>query len=197
MTTFPAAFQLGRQRFLAVPAALMFAFLLTAFFGPLGLASSASAQDGAAFQQVKLTDAQVKGYLKIADKLPDVFERLDKAEGSPDKKLQEEIKSLGRTGGFKSLEELENVVATISFVMSGMDEEGNFQEPSELLQAELKEIEADTELKAQEKKEMIASIKESIEGTPKLEHPSNVDVIKANLEALSALVPQEDAPPKN
>jgi len=196
MNTLSAAYQMARQNLLAAPAAFMLSFLMVAVLAPLGLSTAASAQDGPAFQQIQLTDAHVKGYLKVADKLPDVFERLDKAEGKPGKKLQSEIKSLGRSGGFKSLAELEDVVATITFVMSGMDEDGNFQEPSELLKAELKEIEADTEMKAKEKEEMTASIKESIEGTPKLKHAGNVDVIKANLQALLALSPPEE-PPKN
>lgn len=167
-------------------------FMLVTILAVFSYTISAGAQDGPAFSEVKLTDAHVQGYLKVAKKLPKLFEALDKAEGEPDKKLQDQIKAVGREGGFKSLAEMEEVVATIGFVLSGMDEDGNFQEPTELMEAELKEIEADKELDSKEKKDMVASIKESIANTPKLKHPSNVDVVKKYVKQLAELVPNEE-----
>lgn len=167
-------------------------FMLATILAVFSYTVSAGAQDGPAFPEVKLTDAHVKGYLKVAKKLPKLFEALDKAEGKPGKKLQNEIKAVGREGGFKSLAEMEEVVATIGFVLSGMDEDGNFQEPTELMKAELKEIEADKELENKEKKEMVASIKDAIANTPKLNHRSNVDVLKKYLKQLAELAPADE-----
>ena len=156
-------------------------------------AVSAMAKDEAAvadgqLQQVELNEDQIKGYLKIAPKLSQMFDRIDKAGGEPDAKLQADLESVAKEGGFKSYDELEIVVSNVTFVMSGMnDEDGSFREPVEVLQQELKDTKADKELNAKEKEEMIAAINESIAITPKLAHKGNVDVVKKHFKALSAL----------
>lgn len=152
------------------------------------MAQDKPATDDQQLQQIELTDAQVQGYLKIAPKLAKMFDRIDQAGDQPDKKLQSDLEALAKEGGFKSYDDLEIIVSNITFVMSGINEEdGSFQEPVEVLKEELKDIEADTELNAKEKAELVGAINESIAITPKLAHPGNVDIVKKHFKALSAL----------
>jgi hypothetical protein len=73
-------------------------------------------------------------------------------------------------------------------VLSGINEEdGSFREPLEVLKEELAAVQQDPSLESDEKQQLIASIKESIELTPKLKFPGNVDVVRANLKALVEL----------
>jgi hypothetical protein len=139
-------------------------------------------------EQIELKEAHVLGYLKIGKKLGAVFDRIDQAQGEPDKKLLADLEAVAKEGGYSSFDELEAVVSNITFVMSGInDENGSFKEPSEVLKEELAETEADQSIKGEEKEQLIASIKESIANTPKLKFKSNVALIQKHFKALSKL----------
>lgn len=167
-------------------AATLLAFMAVAA-APATAKQEPAAVDGQ-LQQLPLNEDHIKGYLNIAPKLSKMFDRIDQAGGEPDAKLQAELEDIAKAGGFKSYEDLEIVVSNITFVMSGMNEEdGSFLEPVEVLQQELQDTEADTELKAKEREEMIAAIKESIAITPKLAHTDNIAIVKKYFKELSAL----------
>lgn len=157
---------------------------------PLAIAqqSTNEAAEAENFEQIQLTDAQVKGYIAAAPKLSELFDRMDSAENNPDPKLDAELEATAKKHGFQNYDELETVGSNISFVMSGFDEEsGSFREPLEVLQEELAAVEADASIAAEEKEQLVASIKESIAVTPKLQYPDNVKVVKAHLKALTDL----------
>jgi len=167
-------------------------FALSILFALFGAVAPATAQNKEAdtfvMEQVELTEDHITGYLQIAPKLSEMFDRIDKAGGEPDKKLVGELEALAKVGGFQSFEELEIVVSNINFVMSGIDEEtGTFTEPVEVLKAELKDTQADKSIQGEEKEQLVASIKESIAQTPKLKYPGNVDIVKKHMKALTAL----------
>lgn len=165
--------------------------LAIAFAVIIGGLTSAMAQDNSEalqLKQIALTEAQVKGYLKIGPKLNGMFDRIDQAGGQPDEKLSADLEALAKEGGFKTFNELETVVSNVTFVMSGINEEdGSFTEPAEMLKQELAETEADASIKAEEKKQLVASIKASIKETPKLKYPGNITVVKTHFKALVKL----------
>lgn len=137
-------------------------------------------------KQIALNEGHIQGYLKIAPDLAKLFERIDAAHAAPDSKLLAELETVAKRGGFATFEALEIAVANITFVMSGIDEkDGSFREPVELLRQELTDLEADKEIKGDERAELIASIKESITHTPRLAHPGNIDLVKKHFKALA------------
>jgi len=137
------------------------------------------------FEQVQMTDARVKGYIAASPRLSELFDRMDSAETSPDPKLDAELEAIARKHGFKSYDELENVGLNIGFVLSGINEEdGSFREPLEVLEEELTAVRQDPSLEPEERQQLIASIKETIQLTPKLKYLGNVDIVRANLKAL-------------
>ncbi len=167
---------------------VLFAIVLAvAAAAPLASAQQSTSEqaDIDNFEQVQLTDAQVKGYIAASPRLSELFDRMDSAGNNPDPKLDAELEALARKHGFKNYDELETVGSNIGFVMSGINEEdGSFREPLEVLQEELAAVEADASIAAEEKQQLIASIKESITLTPKLKYPGNVNAVKAHLKAL-------------
>ncbi len=170
---------------------VLFAIILAvAMSAPLAFAQQSTNEQAEVenFEQVQLTDAQVKGYIAAAPKLTELFDRMDRAENNPDPKLDAELETTAKKHGFKSYDELETVGSNISFVLSGINEEdGTFREPLEILQEELAAVEADASIAAEEKQQLVASIKESITLTPKLKFPDNVKVVKGNLKELTEL----------
>ena len=165
--------------------------LAIVFACAIGAIAPVNAQDKSELlqlEQIALAEAHITGYLEIGPKLNKMFDRIDKAGDKPDKQLSADLEALAKTGGFKSFDELETVVSNVTFVMSGINEEdGSFKEPAELLKQELTETENDTSIKAEEKKQLIASIKESIAHTPTLKHPGNVELVKKHFPALVKL----------
>lgn len=138
--------------------------------------------------QIELNEGHIKGYLKIGPKLAKMFDRIDKADDTPDDKLKAELEALAKEGGFASFEDLETAVSNITFVMSGINEDdGTFREPVDVLKQELADTEADQDLKGNDKAELIAAIKESIEHTPKLKHQANVALVQKHFKALVKL----------
>jgi hypothetical protein len=156
---------------------VLFAILLAVVIAAAPLATAQTGGSDQAdienFEQVPMTDAQVKGYIAASPRLSELFDRMDSAGTNPDPKLDAE---------------LENIGSNIGFVLSGINEDdGSFREPLEVLKEELAAVQQDPSLESEEKQQLIASIKESIELTPKLKYPGNVDVVRANLKALVEL----------
>jgi len=153
----------------------------------LALAGPALAQEDG-FRQIKLSEDQVLGYIKVAPKLSKLFDRIDQAGDKPDPNLQKDLEALAKEGGYKSFDEMEVAVSNITFVMSGIDDQdGSFKEPMERLKEELEDTQADPDLKADEKKQLVQSIKDSMAQTPKLEHPENVQLVQKYFKQLTSL----------
>ena len=152
--------------------------------------AGARAQDEQ-LQQIKLTDAQVKGYLAASKRLGEVSEKLEAAGEKPDPKLLEELEAIAKANGFKSYDELDVVIANISFVLSGFDDKGEFSDPHEALKAELEQIKGDSSIKADEKAKMVEEIEEALKSTPPLQYKENIAVVKKHLKALDAVLQQQ------
>ena len=167
---------------------VMVSILLACAIAPLGAASAETKAELLELQQIELSKAHINGYLKIGPKLVKMFDRIDKSNGEPDKQLLTDLEALAKEGGFSSFDELETVVSNITFVMSGInDEDGTFKEPVEVLKEELAETEADQGMKGDEKKQLIASIKESITHTPTLKYRGNVALVQKHFKELAKL----------
>jgi hypothetical protein len=165
---------------------LMFslAATLALCFAPL---SNASAQD-VQLEQVKLTEAQVKGYLAASKPLAEIAEKLEAAGDNPDPKLTAELENIAKQNGFQSYDELDLVISNISFVLSGFDDKGEFTDPHIALKEELEQIKGDKSMKANEKSQAIAEIEEAIKATPPLQHKENVALIKKYLPQLDEVL---------
>ena len=156
--------------------------------GALGAAQADDKAQLLKLEQIELNERHIKGYLKISPKLVKMFDRIDKAGDTPDDKLAVELEALAKEGGFSSFDELETAVSNITFVMSGINEDdGTFREPVDVLKQELADTEADQDLKGNDKAELVAAIKESIEHTPKLKHRANVALVQKHFKALVKL----------
>lgn len=160
--------------------------LFVTFAGAVGALRAETKGELLELKQIALNEEHIQGYLKIAPDLTKLFGRIDAAQAAPDPQLLADLETLAKRGGFATFEDLEVAVANITFVMSGIDEnDGSFREPVELLRQELADLEADKEIKGEERTELIASIKESIAHTPKLDHPGNIEIVKKHFKALA------------
>jgi hypothetical protein len=165
--------------------------LLKLFAAPLILVAlfvtCAYAQDGAdgSFSQIKLTEEQVKNFLAAQPDLIAMDEKLEEVDGEPTPAMEAELDAMATKHGFEDFEELNTVSANVSLVMAGMNPEtGEFIQPKEAFKKELDDIKADDSIPAADKKELVEELTEAIETTPSVEHMENVELIKANREAI-------------
>lgn len=129
--------------------------------------------------QVNLTEDQVKSFISAQKDLADISSKLEQSGDKPDEALQNELEQVAKKHGFKSFEELDDVAASVSTVMAGLDPEtGEFTDPKEAMKKELADIEADTAIPAAEKKLLVEELNEAIKATPPIIHPGNIEIVK-------------------
>jgi hypothetical protein len=135
----------------------------------------------ASVKQIKLTDAQVKSFVAAQPDLATVAPKLQEAGDNIDAGLQSELDGIAKKHGFGNFAELDDVAANISIVMAGLDSKsGEFTEPVEALKKELADVTADASIPDNDKKQLIEELNEAIKSTPRIEHPENVEVVKAH-----------------
>lgn len=134
---------------------------------------------GQDYNEVKLTEEQVKGFISAQKDLADISAKLEQAGDKPDEALQNELEAVAKKHGFASFQELDDVAASVSTVMAGLDpESGEFTDPKEAMKKELADIEADKEIPADEKKLLIEELNEAIKTTQPIVHKENIDIVK-------------------
>ncbi len=141
-------------------------------------ATSAGAQE---MKQLKLTEAQVKGFIASQKDLAAIADKIQAAGDKPDDALKAELESIATKHGFASFAELDDVAANISIVMAGLDPQtGSFNDPLEVLKKELADVEGDASIPDEEKKKLVEELNEAIKTTPPLEFKENIEVVKAH-----------------
>ncbi|MCB1521338.1 MAG: hypothetical protein KDJ37_12285 [Hyphomicrobiaceae bacterium] len=137
--------------------------------------------------QIKLTEAQVKGFISAQKDLAAIAGKLQDAGDKPDPALEKELESIATKHGFKSFQELDDVAANVSIVMAGLDPQtGEFTDPQTALKKELADIKADESIPAEEKKQLVEELNEAIATTPPLEHNENIEVVKKHRAEIEA-----------
>lgn len=136
-------------------------------------------------KQMKLTEAQIKGFVESQKDISALSDRIQAAGDNPDDALKKELDEVGKKHGFANFAELDDVAANISIVMAGLDPQtGEFNDPLEALKKELADIEADASIPEDEKKQLVKELNDAIKSTPPLENKENIDVVKAHREEI-------------
>ena len=139
---------------------------------------AAQAQD---ITQIKLTEAQVAGFVAAQKDLAAISSKIQAAGEKPDAALQGELDGIAKKNGFSGFSELDDVAANISIVMAGLDPQtGNFTDPIEALKKELEDVKKDTTIPDADKKQLVGELEEAIKTTPTLQNKENIDLVKAH-----------------
>ena len=93
-------------------------------------------------------------------------------------KIQTEFETIAKKHGFKNFEEYDDVAASISSIMAGIDPETKkFTDARVAIQAEMEEVTADPTIPAAEKKKMLDELNEALKTAASVEYPSNTDLV--------------------
>lgn len=132
-------------------------------------------------KQVKLTEAQITGFIESRPDIAAIAEKIQAAGDEPDEALDEEIDQIAKKHGFASFEDLDAVAVTISLVIAGLDTETDtFTDPYDALKKQIADVEADSTIPEEEKKQLLGHLRDAFAMTPPLEHKENIELVKAN-----------------
>jgi hypothetical protein len=155
---------------------LMAAAMLVA--GMMFGAVTASAQE---VKQIKLVEAQIKGFIASQKDLAAIASKIQAAGEKPDPALQAELEGIAKKHGFKNFNELDEVAANISIVMAGLDPQtGAFTDPVESLKKELEDVKADASIPEADKKQLVSELEEAIKSTPSVQNKENIELVKTH-----------------
>jgi hypothetical protein len=134
------------------------------------------------FQQIKLTEAQVKGFVnaqKEINGIQGIAEKLQATQDKPDPALQKQLEDIAKKNGFKDFAELDDVAANVSIVLTGLDPQtGEYTDPVELIKKEMEEVKADKTIPEKDKKQTLDEMADALKNTPPLKYKENVALVK-------------------
>lgn len=137
-------------------------------------------------QQIALTEQQVQNFIKVT---PDVNKATEGLQTEPDAKMMAQLEDLAKKGGFASLEEYQIVTANIGAVMQGIDPKTKkFGDPKAMMQAQIKQVQADKSMKPAEKKEAVAELNQAIKDIQPIQNKGNIALVENNYDKIAALM---------
>jgi hypothetical protein len=149
-------------------------------------AKQAPAPEPSGPQQIALTDKQVQGFITVT---PEINKLTEKLQGEPDAKTQAELDAIAKKGGFASYDEYSDVAANIGMVMQGVDPNTKkFGDPKVMIQAQIKEVQADKKLKAAEKKEALAELNQALKEVQPIKNQGNIALVEKSYDQLAKLM---------
>ena len=138
-------------------------FLWALFSALLGLAlfdpGVATAQEG---KQIKLTEKHIQSFMGAYNDMVKVYESAD-PDKPDDPKVEAQAEAIAKKNGFASLAEFDDVSASISTVISGIDPQTKkFTEPPEQIKKEIAALKADKTIPEAQKKQDLAELEAAL-----------------------------------
>lgn len=158
-------------------------------------APSAPSAAEPAMKEITLTEKQIQGVLAahkdvdtIAAKLP------DDQDTKPDPKILAQLDDAAKKHGFASYDEYSDVVEAIGMVLAGMDPKTKtYVGPAAALKDQIAAVEADTKMKAEDKKQALADMNDALKNPgPAVTNKTNIDLVTKNYDALSTALEEDD-----
>jgi len=142
-----------------------------------------------AVKQIKLTDQQIEGFINAQKDMSAVAEKMQSNSDKPDPKVQAELESIAKKHGFASFTEYDDVAATISNIMAGIDPATKvFSDPTVAIKKEMEEVKNDKAIPENEKKQMLDDLNEAMKAAQPIQFPSNIELVTKHFDKLDAVL---------
>jgi hypothetical protein len=150
---------------------------LAAAFAFMQMSAPAIAQQT---EQIQLTAKQMENYIAAQKDILAITEKVKDADADkPNPKVEAEIQAAVKKNGFSSFDEYTTVADNVSLILSGIDPETKqFSEPKAAIQKDIAEVQADKEMKPEEKKQVLAELQEALKSAEPVKFPGNVALVK-------------------
>jgi hypothetical protein len=167
-------------------------FLWALFSALLGLAlfdpGVATAQEG---KQIKLTEKHIQSFMGASNDMVKVYESAD-PDKPDDPKVEAQAEAIAKKNGFASLAEFDDVSASISTVISGIDPQTKkFTEPPEQIKKEIAALKADKTIPEAQKKQDLAELEAALKIAKPVLFKENIALVLKYFDKLLPLIMQE------
>jgi hypothetical protein len=141
-------------------------------------------------KQIKLSEAQVEGFIAAQKDMAAVTEKMQgEASDKPDPKVQAELENVAKKHGFASFAEYDEVAANISMVMAGIDPQSRtFTDPKVAIQKEIDEVASDKSIPDKEKKQMLEELNEALKSAQPIHNLDNIELVKRYYDKIDAVL---------
>ena len=152
----------------------------------LSLAASAQSEN----KQIKLTEKQIDGFIAAQKDMESIAEKLQGAVSEkPDPKMQAELESIAKKHGFTNFGEYDDVAATVSNIMAGIDPLTKvFSDPRIAINKEIEEVKTDKSIPEAEKKQMLEELNEALKAAQPIQYPTNIELVTKYFDKLDAVL---------
>ncbi len=174
----------GLARRLAFAAVVAFAGALL----PFGNASLAQEE---IIKQIELTAKQVEGFISAQKDMVALDEKVQQGSASdqPDPKIKAELEEISKKHGFKDFTDYDDVAVNIAMIMAGIDPDTKkFQQPAEMIQKQIAEINADASITKADKDKMVEELNQALKTTPPIQHAANIKLIESYYDRLESVL---------
>jgi hypothetical protein len=158
-------------------------------------AKAAPADTTDAPREVALTDKQIEGVLAAQKDFDAIAEKMPQdATDQPDPKVTAELDAVAKKHGFASYDEYNDVLDTISLVLSGFDPKTKkYVGPEAVIKGQIATIEADKSIPADDKKQALAQLNDALKHpAPPLQNKGNIELVSRYYDKLSATMEEGD-----
>lgn len=157
-----------------------------------GAAFAQAAPAPQAPKQVALTDKQIEGVLAAKPDIEPILSKLPEGNDAPDAKTLALLDGAAKKHGFANYAEYADVDDNISLVMGGIDPQTKKYVGDEVvIKKEIADVQADKKIAANDKKEALAQLNDSLKSIAPLQFPANIPLVVKYYDKLN------DASPKN
>lgn len=158
-------------------------------------AQAAPSQEADAPREVALTDKQIEGVLASQKDFDAIAEKMPQdATDQPDPKVTAQLDAVAKKYGFASYDEYNDVLDTISLVLSGFDPKTKkYIGPEAVIKGQIAAIEADKSIPAEDKKQALAQLNDALKHpVPPLQNKANIELVSKYYDKLSATMEEGD-----
>jgi len=137
-------------------------------------------------EQIALTEKQVLAFITVT---PEINKITSALQAEPDQKTIAQLEDIAKKGGFAGFDEYETVNTNISLVLQGIDPATKkFGDPKAMIQAQIKEVQADKTMKPAEKKEALAELNQALKEVQPIKNQGNIALVEKNYDAIAKLM---------
>ena len=166
----------------------MFRLMLAALVAVAFTHFAGAAMAQGSVKQIPLTAKHIEGFIAAQKDMASVAEKMQSNSDKPDPKVQAELEAIAKKHGFASFSEYDDVAANISMVMAGIDPETKQYTPAdEAIRQQIKDIEADKSLPADERKQALEELNESLKQAQPIRNRANIELVKKYYEKIESV----------
>jgi len=136
-------------------------------------------EDEQGIKQMRLTDKQIRSFISAQKQISPISSKIEAAGDKRDPALESQLEKIAKSNGFASLDELGDVGANISMVLSGLDPQtGQFTELPQLIKQDMEKLKQNKKMPQKDREQALADMQEALKTAAPLQFKENIALVR-------------------